>query len=244
MSDGGFHPMLLIDCSQRQSVLGLAVRDERDVGSVVIRTFAVTTHAEREAFWDELRALTAEARLAPSDLRCVAVATGPGGFTGLRVSIAVAQALALAHGIPVVPVPSASLFSASDEARGGRGPWLVALAAKGATAWATVVERPTDASAQGAVVDLESFAALCEGVARRGGALLADEHLDSQLAECANRLGLSRRTPKVDGSAFAVISEEIRASRGGVRPAALLPIYAREPEAVTNWRLRADLPPR
>ena len=39
-------------------------------------------------------------------LRAVAVATGPGGFTGLRVGVATALGLAFARQVPVVPVSS------------------------------------------------------------------------------------------------------------------------------------------
>lgn len=39
-------------------------------------------------------------------LRAVAVATGPGGFTGLRVGVATALGLAFARKVPVVPISS------------------------------------------------------------------------------------------------------------------------------------------
>ena len=205
-------------------------------------------HAPREAFWDELRALTSGAGLGvePSELGSVAVAVGPGGFTGLRVSIAFAKALALARGIAVIPVPSALVFAASDAARrdgggdGGRdGPWVVALAAKGQTAWVAVVGRTRRLDRAGEVLDADRFEALATEAAAQGGVLLADEHLDPGFLERARTSALRRAGLEVDVGAFAVISAEILRSGGAVHPAALLPIYAREPEAVTNWRARA-----
>ncbi len=246
MSTALARPMLLVDCSQRECVLGLAVPEGAGRTTVASRRFTPDMHAPREAFWDELRALTSGAGLGvePSELGSVAVAIGPGGFTGLRVSIAFAKALALARGISVIPVPSALVFAASDAARGGGGgggdgPWVVALAAKGQTAWVAVVARTRRLDREGEVLDAGRFEALAAEAAAQGGVLLADEHLDPGFLERARMSALRRAGLEVDVGAYAVISAEILRSGGAVHPAALLPIYAREPEAVTNWRARA-----
>ena len=248
MSAALARPMLLVDCSQRECVLGLAVPEGAGRTTVASRRFTPDMHAPREAFWDELRALTSGAGLGvePSELGSVAVAVGPGGFTGLRVSIAFAKALALARGISVIPVPSALVFAASDAARGdgggdggAGGPWIVALAAKGQTAWVASVGRTRRLDREGEVLDADRFEALAVEAAAQGGVLLADEHLDPEFVGRARTSGLRRAGLEVDVGAFAVIAAEILRSGGAVHPAALLPIYAREPEAVTNWRARA-----
>lgn len=49
-------------------------------------------------------------------LTAVAVATGPGSFTGLRVGVAFGLGLAKGLGIPIIPLPSLDLWAArSDE---------------------------------------------------------------------------------------------------------------------------------
>jgi tRNA threonylcarbamoyladenosine biosynthesis protein TsaB len=61
-------------------------------------------HAERilPMAWD----LLSQAGLGRTDLTAVAFGQGPGGFTGLRVACGVAQGLAVALDVPVVPVDS------------------------------------------------------------------------------------------------------------------------------------------
>jgi tRNA threonylcarbamoyladenosine biosynthesis protein TsaB len=74
-------------------------------GGVLVRTIASTRdqtdHLIR--FTDEL---LAEAGIELTDLSGIAFGRGPGSFTGLRVSAAVAQGLSAASGVPVLPVSS------------------------------------------------------------------------------------------------------------------------------------------
>lgn len=55
--------------------------------------------------------------IGPQDLGAVAVATGPGSFTGLRVGLSLAKGIALGGGIPIVGIPTLQAIAL---------PWLLA----------------------------------------------------------------------------------------------------------------------
>jgi tRNA threonylcarbamoyladenosine biosynthesis protein TsaB len=54
------------------------------------------------------------AGLKASQLKAIGVAIGPGSYTGLRIGVALAKGLALAHGLPLVAVPSLDALAAGQ----------------------------------------------------------------------------------------------------------------------------------
>ncbi len=60
-----------------------------------------------------IAAMLGRAKLTPADLKAVAVALGPGSFTGLRIGLAVAKGLALANKTPLLGVPTLDIVAAS-----------------------------------------------------------------------------------------------------------------------------------
>ncbi|MCA1668441.1 MAG: tRNA (adenosine(37)-N6)-threonylcarbamoyltransferase complex dimerization subunit type 1 TsaB [Thermomicrobia bacterium] len=77
---------------------------------------------------------------AQNDLRAVAVATGPGSFSGLRVGMGIAKGLALGLGIPIIGCPTLAITA--EPFRVARQPVCATIAAgRGRFAYAVFAER-------------------------------------------------------------------------------------------------------
>jgi tRNA threonylcarbamoyladenosine biosynthesis protein TsaB len=92
--------------------LQLALWREPDRVDTLVEDMA-TGQAER--LFPALDELLARAGIAYADLTRVAITTGPGSFTGLRIGLSAARGLGLALDIPVLGIPS--LFALSLAAR-------------------------------------------------------------------------------------------------------------------------------
>ena len=93
--------------------------------------------------------MLAQAEIRPADLTAVAVALGPGSFTGLRVALAAAKGIALANGITLLGVPTLDAVAYPHQSapapviaaiQAGRGRVCWALYAHGPGGWAPQTE--------------------------------------------------------------------------------------------------------
>jgi len=189
----------------------------------------------RGAHASRLLALVAEALAAAGvgweAIDRIAVGVGPGGFTGLRIGIATARALAQARAIPLVPVSS-----------------LRALAAPHLTP-----ERPVLAALDARRAELFAAAwlgdALLLGPVALPPAALAARLADLPAAPLAVGDGAVRFRTQLEGAGAAVPADDSPAhrlaaehvcrlgARGGVADRdAVLPDYLREPDATPPSR--------
>jgi tRNA threonylcarbamoyl adenosine modification protein YeaZ len=93
--------LLAIDTSA-----GTAVALVAPDGQVLAERSTADTRRHAEVIGPFLAEVFAAARVRPAELTGVVTGIGPGPYTGLRVGIAAARAVAFARGIPLLPVPS------------------------------------------------------------------------------------------------------------------------------------------
>jgi tRNA threonylcarbamoyladenosine biosynthesis protein TsaB len=131
--------LLAIDTSTR--FVGVAVYDGFQVLGEI-------TWASQDYHTVELAPVVVDimdrAHVLPSALKVVAVATGPGSFTGLRIGLSLAKGMALVHHFDLVGVPTLDILAAAQPMvnlpmaavlRAGRGRLAVGWYQPGAKEW-------------------------------------------------------------------------------------------------------------
>jgi tRNA threonylcarbamoyladenosine biosynthesis protein TsaB len=94
-------------------------------GEVAARRFEPRRHGQAEILMPMVREVMREASQDFAALTLIATTVGPGGFTGLRVGLAAARALALAAGKPVLGFTTLEAVAAAQPP--GGVPLLVAI---------------------------------------------------------------------------------------------------------------------
>src|SRR5258707_11877373 len=96
-------------------------------GDELISRFAEGGRSHAQQVLDMVEAVLAEAEVSLSTLDGIAASIGPGAFTGVRISVAVAQSLAFCAGPPLAPGSTPERL-ALQGTRGGTAPALALLA--------------------------------------------------------------------------------------------------------------------
>lgn len=159
----------------------------------------------------------------PTDIGRIAVSSGPGGFTAVRMAITVAKTIADTTGAVCVPVPSAMVAAGSVA---HPGPFAVALASKNDSTFVTVFDADRAPRDSGRLIIAADIADL--GITL----LVADRFLPAAVKEMAGDQGIPVQTPIFDPVGCARMSLGL----SPVDPVLVVPIYPRPPEAVRKWK--------
>ncbi len=221
--------LLAIECSQRHG--GVALQDR----SGGVHTVDLEPGIRRDdVLQPAIESLFDQAGLNPPDLEGCGCSLGPGGFTGLRITIATARAMAIALRIPLYGIPSAAVAALSTSTPPGRV--IVALASKGESAWLTRIEHPREGQwiGPGQLVTEPELGPWLEGVV----SIIADEHLPSSFQRNAEAASIEIIKPRYSATCCLQMTS-IRHEQGlHDDPMAMLPLYPRPPEAVSLWEAR------
>ena len=86
-----------------------------DAGRIIASRSEVIGRGHAERLAPMVDELFTEAKLTPADIGQIAVCTGPGSFTGLRVALAFAKGLSLPRRLPVIGISSLELHAARHD---------------------------------------------------------------------------------------------------------------------------------
>lgn len=106
--------LLAIDTSSQ--VMSLALHDGRQI---VYEATWRTRNNHTTELTPTIETALEQAAIKASDLAAVAVAQGPGSFTGLRIGLGVAKGLAEAQQLPLIAIPSLDIVAAAVPAFNG-----------------------------------------------------------------------------------------------------------------------------
>lgn len=183
--------LLALDTSTR--VLGVALYDgSRVVSESSWQSLDHHTVELSPAITDALK----RAGIGVKDLRALAVTTGPGSFTGMRIGLALAKGLALSCHIPLIGIPTLGVLAAAQPVSGNI--LVVALqVGRGrlAVCWYKPVEGEWQASSPASILTAEELSRkiqkptlVCGELTPEEQQLLSRKRRNVQLVSPANSL--------------------------------------------------------
>jgi tRNA threonylcarbamoyladenosine biosynthesis protein TsaB len=170
--------------------------------------------------------ILARSGVSAGDLHALAVALGPGSFTGLRIGLALVKGLALAGRLPVVGVPTLDFLAAAQPLDENRPLAAVLRAGRGRLAvnWYRVEKNSWIFSGETAVHTLESLLERLHEPAIVCGELTADER--RSLESARKQVRLASPAQSLRRPAFLAELAWKRWQAGQVDdPASLAPVY-------------------
>lgn len=226
-------PLFVIGIDTATPVTGVAVGSEAGIlAAMAVRN----DRAHAELLAPMIRQVLERAGLDHAELAAIAVGTGPGLFTGLRVGVSTAKALAQAWRLPVVGVPSLDLLAFA--CRHAAGPVCAVIDGRRGEVFAAVyqpggdgVERLGDHRVLRPEELAEELSALGEPVLLCGEGALRYAAVFERLGGAVELAGADRAAPSAESLVQLALARLRRGGAGGVTPPLeVRPLYLRRPD--------------
>lgn len=101
--------LLAVDTATRMMGIGL-----HDGDAVLAEHLWRSANFHTVELAPEVALMLRRSQVSPQALKAIAVAQGPGSFTGLRIGMALAKGMALAYRIPLIAIPTLDILAASQ----------------------------------------------------------------------------------------------------------------------------------
>jgi tRNA threonylcarbamoyladenosine biosynthesis protein TsaB len=220
--------LLAIDTAT--DMTGLALHDGRRVLAEISWQGAATQTVELAP---QIAMILRQASLTNADLAGIALASGPGSYTGLRIGMAMAKGMALVDHLPLLPIPTLDILAADQPLREVD---LLCLIRAGRGRYTGQRYLAVDGSwkPQGAILT----AVLSEHLsALERPALISGELSEGEREQLANRTDLQLATPAHCLRRPAVLAElgwaALREARQ-VAASSLTPVYGADPSGKSD----------
>jgi len=211
-----------------------ALWDDADpAGRVTVRRSPPMARGQAELLVPLAQAVLEEAGAGFADLDRVAVTVGPGAFTGLRIALAAARGVAVAHDLPVIGITTfdAVAHGLPEAERAGR-PVLVAVDSRRSEPFLQLFDAALAPVGEPAMLEPAAVPGWLDGLLPPDAPLLlAGDGAAPLLAALADRDGLLRNGLSVaagDGTPDAAVVAALGAARPVGLPAQ--PFYLRPPD--------------
>ncbi len=211
----------------------LAIECTHAALSVAVINAGVVTEA-RSADWKKaaetlvplIEQVMAESALDLKQLDCIAISSGPGSFTALRIGMAIAKGVAYGLGIPLVPVPTMPAMAASVNAKTGKV-MAVIPSRKGEYYYADYLPEELSSGAWHDEINRGSAADVVAAAASsgNGGAVVAGRQLDEIIPLLPGSGAVYREADLFSASSLLPAAERLFAGSDAAELNAVTPDY-------------------
>lgn len=136
---------------------------------------------QSEALLPMIQDVLAEAAITAADLDLIAVTRGPGAFTGLRIGLATARAMALAAGLPCLGVDTTDVIACGVDGPSIAGELLIVLDTKRTDFYAQKFSRHHEPLGPPVAISPGSLADLVGPQSERAPLMVAGDATDAAL---------------------------------------------------------------